>query len=1063
MNIKILVATLCSLVLESWSAQAQSSFFPVSFSTFRHPAPGYYLIAPNSIDSLGFIDHGARNAHAVHARLPAAIRWQVDNTVTYIDAGRGWLKMNVDLEVVDTLRLPDYDTDFHECRTLSNGNTILFGFDPRVMDLSGIVSGGKTNARVEGSLIREVTPQGNTVFQWYILDHTNVTDAVDYYDLTQASIDYAHPNSIAEDLDGNFILSVRHFDAILKINRATGAVMWWLGGEKARRNDFRWINDDNAGFTGFSHQHSVEVMSNGNIVMFDNGNMKANSFSRAVMYQLDQTNMTVTKVWEYRHTPDIFTASMGSVQELPNGNILIGWGTNDTKVIATEVAPDGSVEAELVSDQPQQIRSYRVMKAPFSMTGTQKDVSQPGHIEMDSPDSTSHISFDVTNVTQPTNVIVERHWNVPVSPVFNGPLPCRILPSRWSVRSDRKSTITASMEFTLGNVPGIDDPSSVVLYHRNTDGTGAFSKVQTTYDARSKTLTAGEFKTGEYLTVYESCQIPYPIRPAHKATHLPANDITFAWSVAVQSNGYQLQISTASNFNTTVLDAVIQNAEAYTYRLLNSYTTYYWRVRTRLENGQTGQWSEVRSFRTRLDAPGPLSPRISVDTAAVLPTQTFSWTKVGNANSYHVRLFIHGAADSLITEDTLQTNGWLAPALQPNSWYVWDVRALADTAASLFSARAAFLTSPDKPTLEMPDDSLRNAPYRDVRLAWSAVDQATRYRVRVTIGTHDSVTVDTIIESTILVLGDLTPGMRYRWSACAIGRYGVGPWATERVLWTAELGTLAAATPVMPRNGDTVLRDSVILSWSQPDAVQWVVQLGSSASMDDILYEVSNYQERTLVVPASVLAEGREYFWRVKGFAGSLESDFSAVRRFVIAVAPPPVVIGLVPLEPLSGAIDVPRSGVFRWTSDSRVDTYSVLLYRGLQTSPERTLTTSDTVAPYAGLEAGTAYRWCVRGRKDGITVDTGAIATFTTEKVEVVSVVDIDVEAASSGLLRGKVACDGSTVNITLTDLQGRLVERAEVSAVNGAWSYLPRRSGLLFATVSACGNNSTVVLMTR
>jgi hypothetical protein len=50
--------------------------------------------------------------------------------------------------------------------------------------------------------------------------------------------------------------------------------------------------------------------------------------------------MTATLVWEYRHTPAVFTPFVGSVQRYQNGNTLVGFGAAG---LVTEVAPDGRV------------------------------------------------------------------------------------------------------------------------------------------------------------------------------------------------------------------------------------------------------------------------------------------------------------------------------------------------------------------------------------------------------------------------------------------------------------------------------------------------------------------------------------------------------------------------------------------------------------------------------------------------------------------------------------------------------------------------------------------------
>jgi hypothetical protein len=117
------------------------------------------------------------------------------------------------------------------------------------------------------------------------------------------------------------------------------------------------VNDPLGGFNG---QHSVRVLPNGHLLLFDNGWRHAPPESRAVEYAVDPVAMTATMVWEYRHQPAIFTGYTGSVQRLAAGNTLVGFAALGH---ATEVRPDGSVawEGDLtVGGQP--YPGYRLIR-----------------------------------------------------------------------------------------------------------------------------------------------------------------------------------------------------------------------------------------------------------------------------------------------------------------------------------------------------------------------------------------------------------------------------------------------------------------------------------------------------------------------------------------------------------------------------------------------------------------------------------------------------------------------------------------------------------------------------
>ena len=249
-----------------------------------------------------------------------------------------------------------YTTDHHEFILAENGHSFLMSYDPQPVDMSLVVPGGNPNATVIGLVIQELDENKNVVFQWRSWDHIAITDAI-HEDLTAATVDCVHGNAIELDTDGNLMISSRHLSEITKISRTTGNIVWRLGGI---HNQFTFINDP----IGFSYQHHIRRIANGNITLFDNGNYHPTPFSRAVEYSLDEINKTATLVWEYRNFPDIFGFAMGSVQRLKNGNTLISWGSANPTM--TEVTPAGAIALEMTL--PPNIYTYRTFKDESFLT-----------------------------------------------------------------------------------------------------------------------------------------------------------------------------------------------------------------------------------------------------------------------------------------------------------------------------------------------------------------------------------------------------------------------------------------------------------------------------------------------------------------------------------------------------------------------------------------------------------------------------------------------------------------------------------------------------------------------
>ena len=246
-------------------------------------------------------------------------------------------------------------TDVHDIELMPNGHALLLSYDTETVDMSKFAAGGDSKAEVVGAIVQEIDQNKKPVFTWRSWDHFDITDETEE-NLTKPHIDYVHANSIQIDTDGSILLSCRNMDEITKISRDSGGIIWRLGG---KHNEFSIEDYD----LGFSHQHHVRRIENGHITIFDNGNFHTPPHSRAIEYAVDEQTKTAKLVWSYRHAPDVASMFMGSVQRLPNGNTLIGWGGVSSPA-ATEVRPDGSIAYELSFTAPNM--SYRAFRYPWN-------------------------------------------------------------------------------------------------------------------------------------------------------------------------------------------------------------------------------------------------------------------------------------------------------------------------------------------------------------------------------------------------------------------------------------------------------------------------------------------------------------------------------------------------------------------------------------------------------------------------------------------------------------------------------------------------------------------------
>jgi len=340
--------------------------FPtVTVNTFNNPSPGYSFLAPFSYPfiPLGYLmivdNKGIPIFYQRTNSIKADWKLQSSGLLTYLDLGKAkFYGMDSSYAIIDSFSTGNgYTTDMHELQILPNGHALLMSYDYQTVRMDTVVQGGDSSATVIGLIIQELDTDKNVVFQWRSWDHFLITDATEDIDLTASTIDYVHGNAIELDDDGNLLISSRHMDEITKINRQTGEIIWRLGGLKSRNNQFLFINDE----ITFSHQHDIRRLPNGNITMFDNGNLRNPRFSRSLEYQIDENNLIVSLVWAFNNEPQTFSFAMGSTQRLQNQNTVIGWGWSfgDARALS-EIEADGTVALEF--SLPDTVLNYRAFK-----------------------------------------------------------------------------------------------------------------------------------------------------------------------------------------------------------------------------------------------------------------------------------------------------------------------------------------------------------------------------------------------------------------------------------------------------------------------------------------------------------------------------------------------------------------------------------------------------------------------------------------------------------------------------------------------------------------------------
>ena len=217
-----------------------------------------------------------------------------------------------------------YDEIHHDVTFTPEGNFIAIATETRHLEVAWF----DQPAKVKGEVLIEVDQEGDIIWEWNSFDYLD-TDRLPLKQALQqnpnAVFDWLHANGLqyfAED--DSILVSFRHQSWVIKIDHATGEVLWRLG----RDGDFELVNRDPATkVSWFSAQHAPELHADGTILIYDNGNERGwtdELYSRAVIYQLDEQTMTARQTWQYQ--TDYYTDFVGDVDLLENGNVLVTAG-----------------------------------------------------------------------------------------------------------------------------------------------------------------------------------------------------------------------------------------------------------------------------------------------------------------------------------------------------------------------------------------------------------------------------------------------------------------------------------------------------------------------------------------------------------------------------------------------------------------------------------------------------------------------------------------------------------------------------------------------------------------
>lgn len=325
------------------------------------------MIAPNSTETIaGPLPAGTLNQMREFDLAGNTIR---SLTMADLNSRLAAANFNITLELFS-----------HDFALLPNGHFLIIA---NALKSFANLTGYPGNTNVLGDVVVDLDPDFNPVWVWNEFDHLDVNRHPMQFP------DWTHSNAIAYSPDdGNFLISVRHQNWIVKVDYrdggGTGNILWKLG----QQGDFTLQGAVDPS-DWFYAQHDVNFVSPNTtgsvkLAIMDNGDDRAFPpnvacdgagappcfYSTAPIMQVDENAKTASFLFHGIVPSNLYSAFAGSTRVLPNANVeynLAGVGKDSYVFEVTPTATPQTVwQMHVVGSN-----TYRSFRIPSLYPGVQ--------------------------------------------------------------------------------------------------------------------------------------------------------------------------------------------------------------------------------------------------------------------------------------------------------------------------------------------------------------------------------------------------------------------------------------------------------------------------------------------------------------------------------------------------------------------------------------------------------------------------------------------------------------------------------------------------------------------
>jgi surface protein len=264
-------------------------------------------------------------------------------------------------------------------------------------------------------------------------------------------------------------------------------------------------------------------------------NMSA-MFNDATNFDQDLGDWNVSNVTEF---DDVLGDFLGGTALSPSNYdaLLIGWSKLDltdglSLTVSSQYTPTGADERQAIIDNDNWTINDDGKLAPTaSVTET---VSSNGTVDFGSTGA----SIDFSGTSGSGDVTVEKIGTPPSNESIE---KTNVSEYRLTIANSGLSFTDAEVRLDVSTLGGIDDPTKVTLYTRDTPGEGSFSSLSTSYDSGTNELTATTSSFSEFVLASDT--EPLPVELAGFNAQMDGKKVRLTWSTASETNnaGFRIQ------------------------------------------------------------------------------------------------------------------------------------------------------------------------------------------------------------------------------------------------------------------------------------------------------------------------------------------------------------------------------------------------------------------------------------------------------------------------------------------------------------------------------------------